>query len=92
MFTFEQIHFAWLQVRAGSKSAGVDEISVELFESNYSEELRKIEYQIKRESYIASPAKGFYIPKKDGSKRLIGIPTVRIALSSVYCLMNCIYL
>mgnify|MGYP001791980456 CR=1 FL=1 len=66
MFTFEQLHFAWLQVRAGSKSAGVDEISVDLFESNHSYELRKIESEIKQESYNSSPAKGFYIPKKDG--------------------------
>ena len=77
MFTFEQLHFAWLQVRAGSKSAGIDGISVDLFESNHSYELRKIESQIKHESYNPSPAKGFYIPKKDGSKRLIGIPCVR---------------
>lgn len=77
MFTFEQLHFAWLQVRAGSKSAGMDGVSVELFESDHSYELRKIESQIKHESYTPSPAKGFYISKKDGSKRLIGIPTVR---------------
>jgi CRISP-associated protein Cas1 len=77
MFTFEQLHFAWLQVRAGSKNAGVDGISVELFESNHSEELHKLEYQIRYDTYTASPAKGFYIPKKDGSKRLIGIPIVR---------------
>ncbi|MEM1395740.1 MAG: CRISPR-associated endonuclease Cas1, partial [Cyanobacteria bacterium P01_H01_bin.150] len=77
MFTFEQLHFAWLQVRAGSKSAGIDEISLELFESNHVYELRKIESQIKDESYNPSPAKGFYVPKKNGSKRLIGIPTVR---------------
>lgn len=77
MFTFEQLHFAWLQVRAGSKSAGVDGISVEFFESNHSQELRKLESQIRYDTYTASPAKGFYIPKKDGSKRLIGIPVVR---------------
>lgn len=64
MFTFEQLHYAWLQIRSGSKSAGIDGIPVELFESNYADELRNIEYQINRENYNSSPAKGFYISKK----------------------------
>jgi CRISP-associated protein Cas1 len=77
MFTLEHLNFAWLQVRAGSKTAGIDGISVELFESMATEQLQHITYQIHNETYTANPAKGFYIPKKNGSKRLIGIPTVR---------------
>ncbi|MEH2195490.1 MAG: CRISPR-associated endonuclease Cas1 [Nostoc sp.] len=77
MFTKEHLNFAWLQVRAGSKSAGVDGISVDLFESMAAEQLQNITYQLNHETYTASPAKGFYIPKKNGSKRLIGIPIVR---------------
>ncbi|MHC5932392.1 reverse transcriptase domain-containing protein, partial [Nostoc sp.] len=42
-----------------------------------TEQLQKLEYQLHYETYTPSPAKGFYIPKKNGSKRLIGIPTVR---------------
>lgn len=77
MFTIEHLNFAWLQVRAGSKSAGVDGISVDLFESMATEQLQNIAYQLKEETYTANPAKGFYIPKKNGTKRLIGIHTVR---------------
>ncbi|MEH2129073.1 MAG: CRISPR-associated endonuclease Cas1 [Nostoc sp.] len=77
MFTKEHLDFAWLQVRAGSKTAGIDGISVDLFESMATEQLQKLEYQLHHETYTASPAKGFYIPKKNGSKRLIGICTVR---------------
>jgi CRISP-associated protein Cas1 len=76
-FSIELVTAAWLQVRAGSKAAGVDGISVDLFESMANDQIRNITYQIFHESYTASPAKGFYIAKKNGDKRLIGIPTVR---------------
>ncbi|MGI2906268.1 CRISPR-associated endonuclease Cas1 [Tolypothrix sp. VBCCA 56010] len=76
-FSIEQFQFAWLQVRAGSKSAGVDGISIDLFESIATEQLRNIAYQTHHQLYTASPAKGFYVPKKNGGKRLLGIPTVR---------------
>ncbi|MEH2134927.1 MAG: CRISPR-associated endonuclease Cas1 [Nostoc sp.] len=77
MFTLEHLNYAWLQVRAGSKAAGIDGISVELFESMATEQLHNLASQIQYETYTASPAKGFYVPKKNGSKRLIGIPIVR---------------
>ncbi|MBD2603876.1 CRISPR-associated endonuclease Cas1 [Scytonema hofmannii FACHB-248] len=76
-FPLELLNAAWFQVRAGTKSAGVDGISLDLFESVAAEQLRNIEYQLHHETYTASPAKGFYVPKKNGDKRLIGIPTVR---------------
>ncbi|MBW4509469.1 MAG: CRISPR-associated endonuclease Cas1 [Scytonematopsis contorta HA4267-MV1] len=76
-FSLELLKAAWLQVRVGTKSAGVDGISVDLFESSASEQLRNIQHHLHNETYIASPAKGFYIAKKNGGKRLIGIPTVR---------------
>ncbi|WP_419183587.1 hypothetical protein [Scytonema hofmannii] len=77
MFTIEHLNYAWLQVRAGSKAAGVDGISVDLFESIATEELRNLAFQIQHETYTTSPAKGFYVPKKNGGKRLVGISTVR---------------
>jgi CRISP-associated protein Cas1 len=76
-FSLELITAAWLQIRTGSKAAGVDGISVDLFESMAADKLRNIAYQIHYETYTASPAKGFYIAKKNGGKRLIGIPTVQ---------------
>ncbi|AFY99362.1 CRISPR-associated endonuclease Cas1 [Calothrix sp. PCC 6303] len=77
MFTLEHLNYAWLQVRAGSKSAGVDGISIGFFESMATEQLRNLVSQLQYGTYTASPAKGFYVPKKNGGKRLIGIPTVR---------------
>lgn len=77
MFTLEQLHFAWSQVRAGSRSAGVDGITVDLFAASADEQLQILLRQLQLESYRVSPAQGFYLTKKSGGKRLIGIPTVR---------------
>ncbi|TFI54913.1 CRISPR-associated endonuclease Cas1 [Mastigocladus laminosus UU774] len=77
MFTLEQLLFAWVQVRAGSRSAGVDGITVDLFAASADQQLRIILRQLQQKSYRASPAKGFYLTKKSGGKRLIGISTVR---------------
>ncbi|MFB2737119.1 CRISPR-associated endonuclease Cas1 [Umezakia ovalisporum] len=77
MFTIEQLYFAWSQVRAGSRSAGVDGISVDLFAASVDEQLLILLRQLQQESYRPSPAKGFYLTKKSGGKRLVGISTVR---------------
>lgn len=77
MFTLEQIISAWLIVRAGTKAAGVDDITLDLFASAVNDQLRILLRQLQQESYRASPAKGFYLAKSNGGKRLIGIPTVR---------------
>jgi CRISP-associated protein Cas1 len=77
MFTIENLLAAWFQVRAGSRNAGVDGITLDLFAASANLELEKILHQLQQESYRASPAKGFYIAKKNGGKRLLGIPTVR---------------
>ncbi|MBD2302819.1 CRISPR-associated endonuclease Cas1 [Nostoc sp. FACHB-190] len=77
MFTIEQLYFAWSQVRAGSRSAGVDGISVDLFAASVDEQLPILLHHLLQESYRPSPAKGFYLTKKSGGKRLVGISTVR---------------
>ncbi|MEO0971053.1 MAG: reverse transcriptase domain-containing protein, partial [Cyanobacteria bacterium J06639_18] len=77
MFSIEQLKFAWSQVRAGSRSAGVDDITVDLFAGVVDQQLPVILRQLQQESYRPSPAKGFHVSKKGGGKRLIGIPTVR---------------
>lgn len=76
-FTIEELRFAWLQVRTGTKNAGVDGITLDFFASMVNDQLQILQRQLQQQLYHAYPAKGFYIPKKSGGKRLIGIPTVR---------------
>lgn len=77
MLTLEELRYAWFQVRRGSKSAGIDGITVDSFAGVAEEQLQTLLRQLQYQSYRPSPAKGFYVPKKDGKKRLIGIATVR---------------
>ncbi|MGD1932546.1 MAG: CRISPR-associated endonuclease Cas1 [Leptolyngbyaceae cyanobacterium] len=73
----EQLATAWHLVERGSRAAGVDGITVDLFKGIAREQIRQLYQQMRQERYVASPAKGFYLPKKSGGRRLIGIPTVR---------------
>ncbi|CBN56408.1 MULTISPECIES: CRISPR-associated endonuclease Cas1 [Kamptonema] len=76
-FTPEPLHAAWLQVRKGSRSAGIDNITVDLFAGVARYQLQVLLWQLQQENYFPRPAKGFYLRKASGGKRLIGIPTVR---------------
>lgn len=73
----EHLQVAWGLVQRGSRAAGVDGITVDLFKGVAQEHLRHLHQHIRQERYVASPAKGFFLPKKSGGRRLIGIPTVR---------------
>ena len=84
----EQLATAWHLVERGSRSAGVDGITVDLFKGIAREQIRQLYQQMRQERYEASPAKGFYLPKKSGGHRLIGIPTVRDRIVQRYLLQS----
>ena len=76
-FTLENLKAAWRLVRLGSRAAGVDRITTDLFAGVVHEQLHSLQHQLQQENYQASPAKGYYLRKAKGGKRLIGIPVVR---------------
>jgi len=84
----EQLATAWHLVERGSRSAGVDGITVDLFKGIAREQIRQLYQQMRQERYEASPAKGFYLPKKSGGHRLIGISTVRDRIVQRYLLQS----
>jgi group II intron reverse transcriptase/maturase len=69
---------AWVEVRANGGSPGVDGVSIEDVERRgveaYLEELAE---DLKAARYRPSPVLRVEIPKPDGRKRPLGIPTVR---------------
>ena len=72
----ENMRKAWKQVKANKGSAGVDGMSISEFPGfarNHWDSIRK---QLMEESYIPSPVKRVEIPKPDGGKRPLGIPTI----------------
>jgi RNA-directed DNA polymerase len=76
--SYEMVARAYQKVRKGGKSPGVDEESWAEFESKGVEkELYVIWNRMASGSYIPREVKRIEIPKKDGSTRKLGIPTMR---------------
>jgi len=76
---------AWLRVRANRGAAGVDEQSIAEFESDLHGNLYKLWNRLSSGSYFPPPVRAVQIPKRDGSPRVLGVPTVadRIAQTVV---------
>lgn len=76
--TYEMVAKAYHKVRKGGKTPGVDEESWAEFESKGVErQLYLIWNRMASGSYFPQEVKRLEIPKKDGSKRRLGIPTMR---------------
>lgn len=76
---------AYKRVKANGGAAGVDEQSIEAFEENLRDNLYKLWNRMSSGSYFPPPVKRVEIPKADGGKRPLGVPTVadRIAQAVV---------
>ncbi|MDR0555650.1 MAG: group II intron reverse transcriptase/maturase, partial [Holosporaceae bacterium] len=67
---------AWERVKANKGTYGIDEESIKDFESNLKDNLYKLWNRMSSGTYFPPPVRAVEIPKSDGSKRLLGIPTV----------------
>ena len=76
---------AYTRVKANHGAAGVDAQSVEMFEQDLKNNLYRIWNRMSSGTYFPPPVRSVGIPKKDGSERRLGIPTVadRIAQTVV---------
>lgn len=81
---------AYQKVRSNRGSAGVDEVSMNEFDKEYSKHLYKVWNRMSSGSYIPPAVKLIEIPKKGGGLRPLGIPTIadRIAQSVVRGLLE----
>ena len=67
---------AFQAVKANGGAAGVDGVSLEVFERSLEDNLYKLWNRMASGSYIPPPVKAVIIPKKDGGERVLGVPTV----------------
>ena len=67
---------AYKKVRANKGSGGVDGLSMEIFDAERSKHLYKLWNRLASGSYFPPSVKEVEIPKKDGSIRKLGIPTI----------------
>ena len=76
---------AYRRVKANKGGAGVDGESIAEFERDLHGNLYKLWNRLSSGSYMPPPVRAVEIPKKDGSSRTLGVPTVadRIAQTVV---------
>lgn len=67
---------AYKKVKRNGGSAGVDKQSIAMFDEDMSKNLYKIWNRMSSGSYFPPPVRTVLIPKTNGSKRALGIPTV----------------
>lgn len=67
---------AYKAVKGNAGSAGIDEESIKDFEKDLKDNLYKIWNRMSSGSYFPPPVKAVEIPKKNGGKRMLGVPTV----------------
>jgi RNA-directed DNA polymerase len=67
---------AWLRVKANKGAAGVDGESITEFERDLQGNLYKLWNRLSSGSYMPPPVRVVEIPKRDGSPRVLGVPTV----------------
>lgn len=67
---------AYKRVRANQGACGVDEESIQDFEVNLKDNLYKLWNRMSSGSYFPPAVRRVEIPKADGGKRPLGIPTV----------------
>jgi RNA-directed DNA polymerase len=87
---------AWKHVGKKGKAAGIDGVRAEDIlaeEGGVEKFLVSLHEELRSKSYRPSPVKRVYIPKADGSKRPLGIPTLkdRVAQMAVVLILEPIF-
>ena len=79
LYRADTLSHAWRLVKANKGSPGIDGISFEAIENGKGVEgyLLELGRELQDKTYRASPVRRVLIPKADGSKRPLGIPTIR---------------
>jgi RNA-directed DNA polymerase len=68
---------AWAKVACNKGAAGVDHVTVAMFEKHLEANMRELSGQLRRGAYRPYAVRRTYIPKATGEQRPLGIPTVR---------------
>ena len=93
--TSELVYDSWRAVRRNRGAAGIDKVSIQMFEKNLAANLERLMRDLKQGVFQPLPARRVYIPKDaKGTKfRPLGIPAVRdrIAQEVLRRLLNPIF-
>ncbi|WP_246543221.1 reverse transcriptase domain-containing protein [Fusibacter paucivorans] len=75
ILTKENLNRAYKKVVANKGASGIDEITVEELGSYIKENQEAIINSLRNRTYLPKPVRRVYIPKDNGKKRPLGIPT-----------------
>ena len=78
--TLPLLRAAFKAVKRNRGAAGIDRVSLKMFEANLADNLRALERALKDGSFEPLPLRRHYLDKGGGKLRPLGIPTV-----SSYC-------
>lgn len=84
---------AYRKVKANKGAAGVDGVSIERLPAHIREHKEEFLEELLAGSYKPESVRGVQIPKPDGSKRQLGIPTVldRVIQQAILQILEPIY-
>ena len=73
----ENIRAAYKAVKANDGAPGIDRMSIEEFGASFERRWETIRPKLEQGTYVPAPVLGMEIPKPNGGKRLLGIPSVQ---------------
>ena len=74
--TWQMVRKAYRKVKSNRGSAGIDQVSLEVYQQDLSNNLYKLWNRMASGSYFPPSVRAVRIPKTNGKKRELGIPTV----------------
>lgn len=84
---------AFKEVRSNQGAAGIDGVSLEEYERRLTEHIGHLQEALRKGTYRPQAVRGVEIPKPNGGKRLLGIPTVedRVVQQSIQNALQIVY-
>jgi len=77
VYRIDNLIKAFKAVKSNNGAPGIDGETVEAFAANIDANISKINLELQTDTYEPLPVRRVYIDKDDGSKRPLGIPTVK---------------
>ncbi len=77
VYRIDNLTKAFKAVKSNKGAPGIDGETIEIFEAKLEANLVKLNHELKTDTYEPLPVRRVFIDKDDGSKRPLGIPTVR---------------
>lgn len=92
LLTVDALEAAWRALKKRA-SAGVDGVTAAEYERDLRGNLERVHARLRAGTYVAPPVRRSWVPKDDGARRPIGIPTIedKIVQAAVARILSAVY-